>query len=249
MRINYLVELIFAHAVAMDQRGGLRNTIFAIDEEVFIMSYCHTVLLRFTLRSSEPPFKQPFSFYANDYDSNIFEVKDGKIIFYKETKSWTRKKTAGSSRFTPEQIKKVHDKYFSELSGRQKLEFPKKVIALLDDDLDHIEFSGESGARLNMVQRNIYSGEHIKIETPEIPLFKEKIEVSFGPIVVNIKDFKALFSFQKTLNFYFPRKAECDFIIVENINKKVRDMSCILTCSMYNELIKVQEENYGHRNT
>ena len=72
MKITDLVEQIFAHAVALDQSGGLRNTIYAIGSEIYILNYDHTVLLRFRLRRSEACFETPVSFRANDYDSNGF---------------------------------------------------------------------------------------------------------------------------------------------------------------------------------
>ena len=72
MKITGQIEQIFAHAVALDQNGGLRNSIYAEGKEIFIMNYDHTVLLRFKLRESENPFSGPISFKANDYDSPEF---------------------------------------------------------------------------------------------------------------------------------------------------------------------------------
>ena len=159
MKVSNLVEQIIAIAVALDQNGGLKNTVYAIHDEIFIMNYDHTVLLRFKLRKTETVFEHPISFKANDYDSNQFEEKDGKIIFLSEQDGYSKKKVCGTTDLTPQEVKALFESYLKKVDD----EIPTSVISksinpLLEDGLSHIEFGAEKGKPLKMIQRNIYSG-------------------------------------------------------------------------------------------
>ena len=245
MKINNLVEQIFAQAVALDQSGGLRNTIYAIGHEIFILNYDHTVLLRFRLRQSEGTFEHPISFKANDYDSNHFEEKDGRIIFYSESESgeYLRKKVCGTTDLTAEEVKELYT-HFSTPSPDEKerevVNLSKDVLQLLDSELSHIEIAGEEGQQIKMIQRNIYSGGVIEVEKVNNGMFKEELKTSFGPVAIKTDDFKALFNFQDVLVFAFPNRENEDFIVVTSGDKNKRSITGIIACCLYDEIIQIK---------
>ena len=100
-----VLEEIFAHAVALTQSGHLRSTIYCAGKYVYIMNQDSTILLRFL---APEPFPEPVAFYANDYDSPEFYVKNGRVHFVKRIQDsayiWTRTKTAG---VPPEEIEEI----------------------------------------------------------------------------------------------------------------------------------------------
>lgn len=243
MKITNLVEGIFAQAVALDQSGGLRNTIYAIGHEIFILNYDHTVLLRFRLRASEGTFEHPIAFKANDYDSNTFEEKDGKIVFYSEKGEYQRKKVCGTSDLTPEEVKALYHNYATDVVDRAVVNLSKDVLSLLDTELSHVEFSGEVGQSIKMVQRNIYSGGIIEVEKKQDSdaLFKEELENDFGPVAIKTEDFRALFTFQDVLKFSFPSRGKEDFILVTSGEENKRSITGIIACCLYDEVIQLKE--------
>jgi hypothetical protein len=241
MKITSLVEEIFAQAVALDQSGGLKNTIYAIGHEIFILNYDHTVLLRFRLRNSEGTFEHPIAFKANDYDSNTFEEKDGKVIFYSGNEEYQRKKICGTSDLTPEEVKELFAKYIADTEDRSMVTLSKDVLSLLDDELSHVEFSGNAGESIKMIQRNIYSGGIIEVEKVEGGMFKEELENDFGPVAIKTGDFRALFTFQDALKFSFPSRGKEDFILVKGLDDNKRSITGIVACCLYDEVIALQE--------
>jgi hypothetical protein len=251
MKITSLIEDIFAQAVALDQSGGLRNTIYAIEHEIFILNYDHTVLLRFRLRKSEEgTFETPISFKANDYDSNVFEEKNGKIIFYSEKGEYQRKKICGTTDLTPEEVKDLFKKYASATEGRSDISLSRDVLQLLDTDLSHVEFSGEKGGTIKMVQRNIYSGGIIEVEKMNEGMFKEELENDFGPVAIKTDDFRALFTFQEVMKFAFPSRGKEDFILVkEGVSDGKRTFTGIIACCLYDEVIQLKEVQIKNKPT
>ena len=241
MKITNLVEEIFAQAVALDQSGGLRNTIYATGGEIFIMNYDHTVMLHFRLRKSEGQFDQPISFKANDYDSNHFEEKDGRIIFYSGKGDYERKKICGTTDITPEEVKEIYGDYILDEDGRQIVSLSRDMLELLDQDLSHIEFSGKKGETIKMIQRNIYSGGIIEIKKSSKGFFKEELTEDFGPVAIKTDDFKALFTFQDVMKFSFPNENKSDYIIVKSADENKRNMTGIIACCLYDEVIQIRE--------
>lgn len=242
MRISNLVEEIFAQAVALDQSGGLKNTIYAINHEIFILNYDHTVLLRFRLRKSEGEFEHPISFKANDYDSNVFEEKEGKIVFYSEKGEYQRKKVCGTSDLTPEAVKELFSKYITDNENRSEVILSKDVLSLLDEDLSHVEFSGEKGSSIKMIQRNIYSGGIIEVEKKKDEgFFQEELNNDFGPVAIKTGDLRALFTFQEALKFSFPVRGKEDFILITGADTGKRSITGIIACCLYDEIIELQE--------
>lgn len=246
MTISGQVEQIFAQAVALDQSGGLRNTIYADKREIYVLNYDHTVLLRFRLRSHESPFNEPISFKANDYDSNEFEEIDGKIVFITEQNGWQRKKSCGRAEYSPDDVKSLFHTYLSEHSDEaESISLNKSVLSLLDADLSHIEFSAEKGGNLRMIQRNIYSGGIIEVQERGDGMFRTQMSKGFGPVGIKTNDFASLFSFQDTLKFEFPTREREDYIIIRSIQRDKRDMVGLIACCLYDEIIKIQEVRHG----
>lgn len=243
MKVNNLVEEIFAQAVALDQSGGLKNTIYAIGHEIFILNYDHTVLLRFRLRQSEGTFDYPISFKANDYDSNHFEQADGRITFHSESETgeYTRKKVCGTTDLTPEEVKTLYASYTAVEEERSIVNLSKDVLSLLDSELSHIEFSGKAGESIKMIQRNIYSGGIIEVEKKNSGLFKEELENDFGPIAIKTDDFRALFNFQDVMRFAFPSREQEDYILVTSGDTSKRHITGVIACCLYDELIQIKE--------
>jgi hypothetical protein len=248
MKVTNLVEEIFAQAVSLDQSGGLKNTIYAVGHEIYILNYDHTVLLRFRLRASEGTFETPISFKANDYDSNVFEEKDGKIIFTSGNGEYQRKKICGTTDLSPEEVRDLFNKYATEKEGRIVTNLSSSVLSLLDTELSHIEFSGNEGESIKMVQRNIYSGGIIEVtKNEEGNLFKESLDFNFGPVAIKTDDFKALFYFQEVLQFAFPVRGKEDFILVKGTDKNKRDITGIVACCLYDEIIQLKEIGNGRQ--
>lgn len=241
MKITGQIEQIFAHAVALDQNGGLKNSIYAEGKEIYIMNYDHTVAIRFKLRDSETIFKNPISFKANDYDSNEFFEEDGKIVFLTNIQGYERRKVCGVAEYSLKEVKDTIKSYLSNKVERETLTIDNSILSLIDDSLSHIEFSGKKGSTLKMIQRNIYSGGVIEISEKSEGLFSNTLAKDFGPVGIKTKDFEALFTFQKVLKFEFPSTDKEDFIIVKNINKKKRNMTAIIACCLYDELIQIQK--------
>ena len=245
MKISGQIEQIFAHAVALDQNGGLRNSIYAEGKEVYIMNYDHTVLLRFKLRDSETVFDTPVSFKANDYDSNEFYIEDNKIVFVSDVQGYERKKICGKAENSPDEIKDIFKGYTKNKLEGETLVIDNSILSLLDEDLSHIEFSGKKGESLKMIQRNIYTGGVIEISEKVDGLFENKLEADFGPVGIKTKDFQALFTFQNTLKFEFPLGDETDYIMVRSIDQKKRNMVGVIALCLYDELIQLKETNNG----
>lgn len=243
MKVSNLVEQIFAQAVSLDQSGGLKNTIYIMEDRIFIMNYDHSVLIRFQLRKSENSFTQSISFKANDYDSEMFEQKDNKIIFHQESERFTRKKICGTTDITPEEVDTIFNEFYNNENKleRQKITLNKEILSLLDDELSHIEFSAEKGEGIKLIQRNIYSGGVIEIEEKNNGLFHTCFESGFGPLGMKTGDFKALFNFQDNLDFYFPAVENGEYILAKSTDQTKRNMSCVVACCLYDEIIELQQ--------
>lgn len=239
--VPMMVEEIFSQAVALDQSGGLRNTIYVIGNEIYILNYDHTVLLRFQLRSGEGGFKHPISFKANDYDSNLFKEEDGKIVFYTESGGYEKKKICGTTDLTPLEVKELYHRYMMEIGDRKGVDLSKDILELTEAELSHIEFSGTKEDGINIIQRNIYSGGITEIKKTETPFAKEILDYDFGPVAIKTGDFKALFYFEDILKFYFPRRDKEDFILVKGLDENKRSVTAIIACCLYDEIIEIKE--------
>ena len=232
MKIDSRIEMIFSHAVAMDQSGRLRNTIYIENKNVYVVNSDNTVLLKFTLPSSANPFKNPISFKASDYDSNMFYEKNNKIVFETKFDDLTKKKSCGTPYLTPNKIIEIyHD--FSPLK-LNKVHLNKNIISLLDENLSHIEISSKN-KQLKIIQRNIYDGTIIEITKNEkgFGISEDKIKTNFGPVGLRTNDFIALFSFNENLTFSFSKNKNKGYCRVLGRNFK---MSGIISLCLYDEL-------------
>ena len=162
MKLNDRLEDIFAHAVALQQAGRLRSTVYCIGRKVYILNQDHTVIMRFRLRKVDQhkgellEFEQPVSFHANDYDSKHVEYNDGKICFIQESegeRGFVRTKSCRTPDMTPEDVEELFKSYPVEITNTVQLH--SKMLGLLDENLSHIEFSAQNG-ELKIIQRNVY---------------------------------------------------------------------------------------------
>lgn len=232
-KIDGKTETIFAHAVALDSSGRLKNTIYAIVNVIYILNSDHTVLLRFDLPKSSAPFKSPISFKANDYDSNTFYEEDGKIVFLKKAGDMERRKFSGKGNLEPEEIETLFAGM--NMASKNVSILHKDILSLLDESLSHIEFSGK-GDQLKIIQRNIFDGTIIEITRTKSTGFgavkKDSILSDFGPFGMRTGDFIALFSFNDEIEFVFPSGQE-QYLFV--FGKKV-PMKGIVALCFYDEM-------------
>lgn len=241
MKITGQIEQIFAQAVALDQSGGLKNSIYAKGKEIYIINYDHTVLMRFRLRGSETEFSHPISFKANDYDSNDFEEVDGKVVFSSSNEGYERKKICGKAEHSHEEIQELFKSYLTTPGEKVTVTIGKSVLTLLADDLSHIEFFGKKGNPLKMIQRNIYSGGIIEISEKNDGIFSSNLPESFSPVGLRTNDFVSLFAFQDHLKFDFGMNENDSFVVVKSIDKNKRDMAVIVSGCLYDELIEIKQ--------
>ncbi len=232
------VKGIFAHAVALDQSGGLRNTVFAHNREIFILNYDHTVLLRFRLDDVKMGFDHPVSFRANDYDSDTFIEKDGKIIFMEQKDGYTRKKTCAVPDQSFDQIRTLFKSYIGREVETAEITFKDSILAMLDRNLSHIEFTAEEGKSIKLTQRNIYSGSVIEVQ-PAQHMLTERVPFDIEPVGLRTNDFAALFAFNHTLTFNFPKANSADSWV--KVKGTKNNMTGMVACCIYDELINVKE--------
>jgi hypothetical protein len=232
MKINSRIENIFAHAVAMDNRG-LKNTIHCVGSAVYIVNFDHSMILRFRLRKSEQIFQNPISFNANDYDSSDFDEVDGKIVFNTSEGGYVRKKFCRAADYDPKDIKVLYHKHIKDVDDKYIFYLSRDFCSLLEPELSHIEISVQKG-KLLIRQRNVYTGTMIEIQPKDSGFFSEnKLPKSFGPVGLKTKDFTSLFSFCDSLAF-IPAK---EFLLVKDHHKK--DFDGILSFCRYDEIINL----------
>ena len=234
MSISKRVETIFAQAVALEQRG-FKNTIHCLNNKVYIVNYDHTVILQCPLRKSEVSFENPISFKADDYDSEKFYEKDGKIVFETQEKGYVKKKTCGVPGITPEQIQKVFRSYATK-DKSSYFTLSKDCTTLLENRLSHIELSIKKN-EINLLQRDIYSGTIIEVTPKSKGLLNtnSNLPSTFGPVGLKTKDFMSLFLFHDQLKFY-PQGN--DYLLIEDFKK---DLKGIMAFCLYDEIIELQK--------
>lgn len=232
MKLSDRLEDIFAHAVALEQNGRLRSTVYCIGLRVFILNQDQTVFLRFRLRKVDKmEFTDPISFNANDYDSKHLEVADGKIQFIQEAGGWERTKSCKTPRMSPENVQELFSGF--EVEEVNTVTLHSSVLALLEENLSHVEFTSEDG-ELVITQRNIYSGAVITLRRKETGgLLEQKGDLGeFEPVGIRTPDLQALFTFVDTLDFHFLPDG---FIVVDSKNPKIPMRGLISKCR-YDEL-------------
>jgi hypothetical protein len=235
MKISNRLEEIFSHAVALEQSGRLRSTVYCVKKRVFIVNQDHTIMMRFSLRATDQmTFEHPVSFNANDYDSKQVEERDGQIVFIQENAGFERTKSCRTPDAAPREINKLFRKFNAESDNTVTLH--SDILTLIDDTLSHIEFSCDDG-QFKISQRNIYSGAVITLTPKQTKgLMARKASsgmADFEPIGLRTNDFMALFTFIDSIRFTFPEDEP--YIIAESKDTRM-PMKCIIARCVYDEL-------------
>jgi len=231
---NLRIEKIFSHAVALQQSGRLRSTIYCLRKFIYILNQDHTILIRFISRDAPSLFSSPVSFNANDYDAGDFEEREGKIHFRKNVGDWIKEKSCRTPQFSPMNIHQLFKKYLTKLSKTNRVVFDESFQTCLDSNLSHIEFGSKDG-NIMVKQRNIYAGSVTTIQ----PIEKHQLMGTqaaklkpFKPVGIRTNDFSALFQFVSAVIFYFSSKKVLWF---ESTDKKLPFIGLIGHC-LYDEI-------------
>jgi len=219
------MESVFAHAVALNQSGRLKNTIHCSGNVVYILNTDHTVLLRFELENTT--FENEISFTANDYDSSEFYEQDNQIVFVQRAGNMVREKYVGIPYVTFSDAEKIFAKFNVRdlLTNSVKITMTKSEAYLTDDKLSHVKFTIENGEPV-LIQYDIYTGavDKIKMTTWEA---KKLFDFEIG---MRTKDLRALFSFNNTIDIYVPQGQ--DFFMVQG---SWESMKAVIAGCLYDE--------------
>ena len=245
MSVNKRIEGIFAQAVAMDNRG-IKNMIHCIGDNIYVVNFDYSMILRFSLRQSEARFEVPISFNANEYDSPQFTFEitpDGsKIVFRTMEKEFTRRKICYTKSVSPnaEDIDKLYQELKKKAEQSQYLFYlSADCVPLLEEDLSHVEISVENSS-LILRQRNIYTGTIVEVESNEKGFFTvNRLPKEMPPIALKTKDFISLFNIQKSLAF-IPTE---DFLAVKDPQKD--DFDGVLALCKYDMIIDLYNKKGG----
>jgi hypothetical protein len=234
--MSALKEVIYSHAAALHQSGQMKSTIYASERTVFIMNMNNTIILRFTVPPEEPGIEGKVSFIANDYDSEYFREENGRIIFTKQHKGMTREKSCRAPNMTFDEVEGLWNRYFEadrKMHHNQKVVLTNEIMPLLDTSLSHLEIKSVDN-KVIITQRDIYTGSIITIKFDDTRLridSSSNITEDFGPIGMRTNDFKALFSFNNFVSFYFHPTSP--FMLVKG---KKLSMSGVLGGCVYDEM-------------
>ncbi len=243
--VNKRIEGIFAQAVAMDNRG-VKNMIHCIGDNIYIVNFDYSMILRFSLRQSEAKFEVPISFNANEYDSPnfTFEITENgsKIVFHTVEKEFTRRKICQTKSVSPtaEDIDRLYQEFKKKAEQSQYLFYlSADCVPLLEEDLSHVEISVENSS-LILRQRNIYTGTIVEVESNEKGFFTvNRLPKEMPPIALKTKDFTSLFNIQKSLAF-IPTE---DFLAVKDPQKD--DFDGVLALCKYDMIIDLYNKKGG----
>ena len=207
MKISTRVEKIFAHAVALQQSGKLRNAIYCQNSSIYILNQDNTIIMKFPLRQREGKFIPSFCFNANDYDSNLLKInEDGKVVFIQYCDEFVREKRCNLPVVPLKIVRKTYKSRMKDISIKNTVILTTEFIKCLQDDLSHIEFSSSKG-KFKAIQKHIYTGTFITITKKDDKMSlglttKGKLK-SFEPIGIRTNDLIALFSFVHSVKFHF----------------------------------------------
>jgi len=230
VKIEGTTELMFAQAVALAQNGKMKSTIHCGGREIFILNMDNTIWLRF---QSPQDFPEPFSFFANDYESPRIRVEQGKIVFVTNQNGMRRTKVCAPPKMTFVEAKAIWDKF---QPGRDlSVTLQKEMAALLDDGLSHIEIGKVNGEPVKLLQRDIYNGARVEVERNASGgslLDVDDETAEFGPIGIRTVDFNALFSFTDALTWFFQPEGKPWAFIEDNTGA----LSGVIGLCLYDEL-------------
>lgn len=243
--VNKRIEGIFTQAVAMDNRG-IKNMIHCIGDNIYIVNFDYSMVLRFSLRQSEARFEVPISFNANEYDSPnfTFEITENgsKIVFRTVEKEFTRRKICQTKSVSPnaEDIDKLYQELKKKAEQSEYLFYlSADCVPLLEEDLSHVEISVENSS-LILRQRNIYTGTIVEVESNEKGFFTvNRLPKEMPPLALKTKDFTSLFNIQKSLAF-IPTE---DFLAVKDPQKD--DFDGVLALCKYDMIIDLYNKKGG----
>lgn len=239
---EYNIEEIFAHAVALDQSGGLKNSIYGIDREVYIMNYDHTVLLHFDVSEEvmPEPFEVPFGFHANDFEGEEFNILENKIEFITRKGGYIKHKTVGTPDLSPEEVAGLFAEYDMIESERHTIMITRQAGYLLDEKLAHVKFQAQAGELPQLIQHDIYGGANISLNPDEEMFTSEAASHPVGPLGIKTKDLKAHFAFADSLLIHLPYENQQEYFIIEALDAKYPFRS-IVAASLYDEVIEIRK--------
>jgi len=115
----------------------------------------------------------------------------------------------------------------------------KNVLALLDDELSHVELHNDQGT-VRLIQKNIYTGARVEIKEVSGGLFEiAGDDLEELPLGLRTADFKALFSFVDTITFYLQKGHWLFFKDHSNT------LQGILSTCIYDELSYISKSQEG----
>jgi hypothetical protein len=234
IRIEGTTEMMFAQAVALSQAGRLRSTIHCGGETVYVLNMDNTILLNF---KSTQAFPETFSFFANDYESPKIRVDKGQIVFVTNSNGIKRTKTCALPKTNFKEVEGIWKGF--KPNKKHGIRLVKPMCSLLDDSLSHIELSKEKDGAVKLIQRDIYSGTRIEVQSNSgaSGLFDENDDIpAFEPIGIRTVDFNALFSFTDNLQFYIQEKKPWIYFDTNN-----GVMTGILSTCIYDELGTIEK--------
>lgn len=240
---------VFAHAVALEQSGKMKSVIVCKDNQVYILNYDKTVLMRFEL--SRVKFESELSFNADDYDSEEFREENGKIIFVTHGEGgYDREKICKAPNVNFKDVESMFNQFWgSSEESLAVISLTNNELKLLDESLSHVEFLSKD-LQPQILQRDIFSGSIVKLERKSfkgLSINKDEIAEDFGPIGMRTNDLSALFTFNDVVDMFFlPQKY--GYFIVEGKQYK---MKAIVAKCLYDDLGTIEvlnkEGNNGGR--
>lgn len=248
MKNELEMERIFSYAVALEQTGRQKNMIFFWQNIVYILNADKTVLLRFEATQDKSP--EPVGFYASDYDSPIFEIEDGCIVFIQKGAEFDRRKKCRVPNQTFQEAEDLFYKFYDPDKFLYYASIQKDTLSLLNESLSHIEFVVKDKG-VKIIQRDLYSGTIIELERKMVPdgfglLTPDDVLPDILPTAgVRTSDFMALFSFNDKINLFLPN--EPGYFLVEGVHN---NMLGIVAGCLYDEmgyLLNLQEEKEDGR--
>jgi hypothetical protein len=231
IKLKDRTEYLISQAVALDQSGMMKNTVFGFSEFLFIVNFDDTILLRFMMDEKIP---EALAFFANDYESNEMEVSGGKVTFITCSGGYRRRKECAAPKRTWNEVAAIWSRFRPVKDF--PLNFNTKVLSHLDDDLSHVEIHNANG-KARLIQKNIYSGAKVEIDNADGGLFAiENFPEGFQPVGLRTVDFKALFTMTDALTFNL--QPGHNWVYVTDPFDKV---NAILSTCLYDELGFVAE--------
>jgi hypothetical protein len=232
-------ERLFSYAVALDQSGRQKNSIFAWGNVVYVVNSDKTILLRF--ESSQDISKEPIGFFANDYDSPNFVVEGKEIIFIQKDGVNVRNKRCKIPNQGFGEVEELFFKFYSPEKFPFHFSFHKSSLNLIDPDLSHIELTLQN-KELSIVQRDIYSGTIISIQkkpkSDGLGIQEEdSLPGSLVPLGMRTNDFLALFSFNDMMKIHFSDQL-LGYFVVEGIHN---NMLGVVAGCLYDDLGTIHE--------